>query len=148
VDELEWMPAGQLRQRMAARDLSPVELMEALLSRIDRLGPTLNPFITVAADHALEEARAAEQAITRGDPLGALHGIPVRIKDALWEYTDYTMIANVAGYPAASVPAGFVDGLPVGLQLLAPPDHEPLPFRVARALEQAAPWAHLRPPHS
>ena len=53
MDELEWVPAWKLRQLIAARDLSPVELMESLLTRIDRLGPDLNPFITVAADQAV-----------------------------------------------------------------------------------------------
>jgi Asp-tRNA(Asn)/Glu-tRNA(Gln) amidotransferase A subunit family amidase len=84
MDELEWVPAWKLSQLMAARDLSPVELMESLLARIDRLGPDLNPFITVAADQALDGARAAEDAIARGQAMGPLHGIPVSIKDALW----------------------------------------------------------------
>ena len=65
-----------------------------------------------------------------------------------WEYTQYTMIVNVAGCTAASIPAGFVDGLPVGLQLIGPPDREPLVLRAARALEQARPWAQHRPPMS
>ena len=65
-----------------------------------------------------------------------------------WEYTDYTMIVNVAGFTAASVPAGFVNGLPVGLQLIGPPDREPLVLRAARALERIRPWAHQHPPVS
>lgn len=65
-----------------------------------------------------------------------------------WKYTEYTMIVNAAGYTAASVPAGFVEGLPVGLQLIAPPDREPLVLRAARALERARPWARHRPPIS
>ena len=65
-----------------------------------------------------------------------------------WNYTEYTLIVNVAGYAAASVPAGFVDDLPVGLQLIAPPDREPLLLRAARALEQSRPWAEHRPPIS
>jgi Asp-tRNA(Asn)/Glu-tRNA(Gln) amidotransferase A subunit family amidase len=84
MDEMEWVPAWKLRQHMAERDLSPVELMETLLARIDRLGPDLNPFITVAGDQAMAGARAAEEAIVRGQPLGPLHGIPVSIKDVLW----------------------------------------------------------------
>src|SRR5262249_53780743 len=84
MDELQWVPAWELRERMVARELSPVEVMEALLARVDRLGPVLNPFITVVADQALDGARRAEQAIMDGDPLGPLHGVPVSGKDVLW----------------------------------------------------------------
>jgi Asp-tRNA(Asn)/Glu-tRNA(Gln) amidotransferase A subunit family amidase len=65
-----------------------------------------------------------------------------------WNYTEYTLIVNVAGYAAAAVPAGFVDGLPVGLQLIAPRDREPLLLRAARALEQSRPWTEHHPPIS
>ncbi len=82
--ELHWMPAWQLRGHIAARDVSPVEVMEALLRRVERLGPVLSPFITVAADRALDAAREAERAIMRGDTLGPLHGVPVYIKDVFW----------------------------------------------------------------
>jgi len=82
--DLEWMPAWQLREQMATRAISPVEVMVALLTRVDRLGPVLNPFITVVADQALEGARLAEQAIMSGDTLGPLHGVPVCIKDLFW----------------------------------------------------------------
>jgi Asp-tRNA(Asn)/Glu-tRNA(Gln) amidotransferase A subunit family amidase len=84
VDDLQWMPAWELREHMANRRLSPVEVMESLLARVDRLGPVLNPFITVVADQALRGARRAEQAIMAADPLGPLHGIPVCIKDVHW----------------------------------------------------------------
>ncbi|WP_336882463.1 amidase [Rhodococcus globerulus] len=80
----EWMPAWQLRRMMADRALSPVELMHTTLERTDRLGPILNPFLTVARDRALLEAAEAEAAIRRGDELGPLHGIPVSIKDVFW----------------------------------------------------------------
>jgi Asp-tRNA(Asn)/Glu-tRNA(Gln) amidotransferase A subunit family amidase len=65
-----------------------------------------------------------------------------------WNYTEYTLIVNVAGYAAVAVPAGFVDGLPVGLQLIGPPDREPLLLRAARALERDRPWAEHHPPVS
>jgi Asp-tRNA(Asn)/Glu-tRNA(Gln) amidotransferase A subunit family amidase len=63
-----------------------------------------------------------------------------------FQYTAYTFLTNVAGYCAASVPAGFVDGMPVGLQIMGRPGDEALLLRAARALEQARPWAHRRPP--
>jgi Asp-tRNA(Asn)/Glu-tRNA(Gln) amidotransferase A subunit family amidase len=84
VDELQWMPAWQLIEGMAGRALSPVEVMQALLTRVERLSPQLNPFITVVADQALAEAKRAEQAIMQGERLGPLHGLPVSIKDVFW----------------------------------------------------------------
>jgi len=61
-------------------------------------------------------------------------------------YVSYTHIANTSGYCAASVPAGFVDGLPVGLHLMARPGEEDLLFRACRAFERARPWSDHRPP--
>jgi Asp-tRNA(Asn)/Glu-tRNA(Gln) amidotransferase A subunit family amidase len=63
------------------KKLSPVELTEACLRRIDMLNPKLNAFLTVTADMARAEAKKAETAVKRGAKLGALHGIPVPVKD-------------------------------------------------------------------
>jgi len=67
----------------ALRDgkLSPVELIRECLARIDQLNPTLNAFITVTADQALDQARTAEAEIQRGNWRGPLHGIPIALKD-------------------------------------------------------------------
>ena len=62
-----------------------------------------------------------------------------------WQYTAYTHIVNVSGYCAASVPAGFHEGMPVGLQIIGRPGDEHLVLRAARAFERERPWAHLRP---
>jgi Asp-tRNA(Asn)/Glu-tRNA(Gln) amidotransferase A subunit family amidase len=83
-EDLQWMPAWQLRDHMATRRISPVEVMQKLLERVDRFEPMLHPFITVVADQALDGARQAEQAIVSGAPLGPLHGVPVCIKDLFW----------------------------------------------------------------
>jgi Asp-tRNA(Asn)/Glu-tRNA(Gln) amidotransferase A subunit family amidase len=83
-EELQWMPAWRLRDMMVTGTVSPVEVMRDLLERIDRLGPVLNPFITVAAEQALDSARRAEQAIVAGERLGPLHGVPVSVKDLFW----------------------------------------------------------------
>ena len=64
------------------RAVSPVEVAEAHLEQISRLNPALNAIVTVAAD-VLERARDAEAAVMRGDSLGALHGIPLTIKDTI-----------------------------------------------------------------
>jgi Asp-tRNAAsn/Glu-tRNAGln amidotransferase A subunit and related amidases len=60
-----------------------VELTRACLGRIELLNPELNAFITVTADSALAEARAAEEEIHRGHWKGPLHGIPLALKDLL-----------------------------------------------------------------
>ena len=63
------------------RKISPVELLDAVLERIERLNPELNAFITVAAEHARADARRAEREIARGRHRGPLHGIPLPLKD-------------------------------------------------------------------
>ncbi|MBI2964863.1 MAG: amidase [Chloroflexi bacterium] len=79
--ELAFTPAYQLRKLIGEKRLSPVELTEACIRRIESLNPRLNAFLTIAADHALADAREAEHAVVRGDPLGPLHGIPISLKD-------------------------------------------------------------------
>jgi len=81
ADDLAFQPAHRLRQLIERKEVSPVELTELALARIERLNPSLNAFITVAADPAMHAASEAEKAVTRGDPLGPLHGIPTSIKD-------------------------------------------------------------------
>ena len=66
---------------IAARELSPVDLVRAHLDRIAATDAALNSFITLLADRALAAARAAERAIMAGDCLGPLHGIPIGLKD-------------------------------------------------------------------
>jgi amidase len=61
------------------------------------------------------------------------------------EFTPFTPLVNVTGQPAASVPFGTVDGLPVGIQLIGPPAGEAVLFRLAAQLEQAHPWAERLP---
>ena len=63
--------------------LSPVELTEAALERIAKVNPSLNAYITVCGDSAMEEARAADRMVRAGDRLGPLHGIPIALKDNL-----------------------------------------------------------------
>jgi aspartyl-tRNA(Asn)/glutamyl-tRNA(Gln) amidotransferase subunit A len=79
-DDLAYAGIRELGRRFRARDLSPVELTTALLQRIERLDPTLHTFVTVTADRAMADAKAAEAAIARGDRRPLL-GIPVGYKD-------------------------------------------------------------------
>jgi len=74
-------PAAELARAIRRKRISPVEATTAILERMAALQPRLNCFITVCADQALEQARAAEAALMHGDPLGALHGVPFSAKD-------------------------------------------------------------------
>ncbi len=72
-----------LAPRLKRKEVSPVELTQACLDRIEQLNPALNAFITVTGESALAEARVAEIEIARGDWRGPLHGIPVALKDLI-----------------------------------------------------------------
>ena len=63
------------------KKVSPVELTKACLTRIETLNPTLNCFITVTAESALEQARAGESDVMKGKWRGPLHGVPIALKD-------------------------------------------------------------------
>lgn len=80
-DELCFLPATRLARLIRARAVSPLEVLRAVLARIERLNPRLNAYCTVAADEALRAARAATAALRRRARLGPLHGVPVSIKD-------------------------------------------------------------------
>src|SRR6516162_1354870 len=83
MNDLHWMTVEEATQAIAARKLSPVELMKALLERIGRLDPKLNTFIRLDGDAAMDAAMAAEAEIASGHQRGALHGVPVGIKDII-----------------------------------------------------------------
>lgn len=81
--DLAFAPVSELSRLVHNKEVSPVELTRATLERIDRSQPVLNAFITVCHDRAVDEARAAEQAVMRGDRVGPLHGIPFSVKDTI-----------------------------------------------------------------
>jgi amidase len=81
-DDLCFTPATKLASLFARGTVSPLELMQAVLARIERVNPRLNAYCTVAADQALDAARRATAAQRRrSSRLGPLHGVPVSIKD-------------------------------------------------------------------
>lgn len=82
-DELCWMPAADLAQAIAKKKVSPVEAVEAVLTRIER-AKGLNAYVTVDADGARQTARAAERALMqKRTKLGPLHGVPFSVKDLI-----------------------------------------------------------------
>lgn len=88
--------------KIRTRELSPVEVTQACLDRISKVDGKLNSFITVAAELALDQARAAEAAISRGEWLGPLHGIPIAFKDNI----------DTVGIKTTAASAVFADRVP------------------------------------
>lgn len=84
---------SQLAPRLRTREVSPVEITHQCLSRIEKLNPTLNAFITVLADSATGQARQAEAEIANGHWRGPLHGVPVAVKDLI----DVSGVRTTAG---------------------------------------------------
>ena len=75
------LPATELRRLIGARQLSPVELLDACIARIEAVNPYVNAVTATCCDRARTEARAAEAAVMSGAPLGLLHGLPLGVKD-------------------------------------------------------------------
>ncbi len=80
---LNLTPISDLAQRLRRREISPVEITQHCLARIEQRNPALNAFITVMAESALAEARTAEAEILRGQWRGPLHGVPLALKDLI-----------------------------------------------------------------
>jgi len=82
IDEnLAFEPATRIGELIKSKELSPVEITKLYLERIEKLDSNLNSYLTVTADIALRAAQNAEDKLVNGDELGALHGIPISIKD-------------------------------------------------------------------
>jgi aspartyl-tRNA(Asn)/glutamyl-tRNA(Gln) amidotransferase subunit A len=81
-ERLCWTPATELAALIRKKKVSPVEVLDAVLDRIERLNPKLNAFVTLTAEQARREAKAAERALAKkGARLGPLHGVPFSVKD-------------------------------------------------------------------
>ena len=81
--DLAFKTALELRQAIAARQVSPVEVMQATLARAERFDPKLNCFTTYTPELALEAAKKAEQELMMGNAIGPLHGLPISVKDLI-----------------------------------------------------------------
>jgi aspartyl-tRNA(Asn)/glutamyl-tRNA(Gln) amidotransferase subunit A len=80
-ETLAFATATKLAELIRTKKLSPVEVMEATLRRIDVLNPRVNAFANLRADRAMAQAKRAEAALMGGGPIGRLHGLPATIKD-------------------------------------------------------------------
>jgi aspartyl-tRNA(Asn)/glutamyl-tRNA(Gln) amidotransferase subunit A len=83
TEDVFFAPVSELASRIRSRALSPVELTEGFLARIDKYNSRFNAFVTVTRDLAMEQARAAEAEIAAGRWRGPLHGVPWGAKDLL-----------------------------------------------------------------
>lgn len=83
MSDLNFLPAVSMAEQVRQRKLSPVELVEAHLARIEKFNPKLNAYVQVDAEGALRQARVAESEVTSGKQLGPLHGVPLSIKSAM-----------------------------------------------------------------
>ena len=81
TDELAYATATELAARIRRRDLSPVEVVEAYVGRIEGRNPDLNAFVYEGFEDARKKARKAEEALTSGGEVGPLHGVPTAMKD-------------------------------------------------------------------
>ncbi len=88
-EDILYLHAGELGRHLRRKSFSPVELAQSYIDRSERLGPKFNAYVTITAELALQQARAAEKEIAAGHHRGPMHGVPYALKD---------MVA-VKGYP-------------------------------------------------
>jgi Asp-tRNA(Asn)/Glu-tRNA(Gln) amidotransferase A subunit family amidase len=81
MSEIAWMSAAELAGAVRQRRLSPVEIADALLARLEAVNPGINAYVHVDADRVRRRARDLEAAVMGGAALGPLHGVPYSVKD-------------------------------------------------------------------
>ena len=97
MNELHWLEAHEAAELIASKKLSPVELTQSLLNRIEKYDPGLNAFLTMRPEASLAAAKEAEDIVMRDDTsLGPLHGVPFALKDIIdvssWPTTAHSKI--------------------------------------------------------
>lgn len=109
LEDLCFTPATELVALIRRREVSPVEIVRALLDRVERLQPALNAYTVVYPERALVQARKAEDDVIAGHELGPLHGVPFSVKDMVavegmrLTYGSYMFEHNVADHDAIAV---------------------------------------------
>ena len=102
ASDVSWLGLHEAGGLVRDKKISPVELTQACLSRIESLNPKLNAFITITAESALAQARQAETEIASGKWRGPLHGVPIALKD----------LFDAAGVPTTAASGLFKDRIP------------------------------------
>ena len=96
MSEIWQLPAAELAQRIARRQLSSAEVVDAHLARIDAVNPALNAVVRVLADEARAAAVKADQRLASGETVGPLHGVPFTVKENI----DMAGLPTTWGVPA------------------------------------------------
>ena len=81
--DLTFLPAAEMARQIREKKISPLELAEAHLAKVERLNPKLNAFVDVAPERVRRDARAAEEVLAAGGKVGPLHGVPISIKSSV-----------------------------------------------------------------
>ena len=109
-EDLLYKSAVELRDLIAAKEISPVELLDRSLARMEEVEPKLNSFVTTTEDVAYAAARKAEKAILDNDAPGLLHGLPISVKDLIaMGGIRYTFGSRVSADNIAAVDAPAVE---------------------------------------
>ncbi|MBX9640151.1 MAG: hypothetical protein K2X97_10605 [Mycobacteriaceae bacterium] len=159
AEQTRWMDATHQAALVAAGEVTPSELLEAAIERIEQSNATLNAVVIEWFEHARSVAAGS------GLPDGPFRGAPFVSEPPLplaefennpdhptapmrrgGEFAAFTPPFNMSGQPAISLPLHRnADGLPVGVQLVAGYGREDVLIRVAAQLESAHPWESYRP---
>ncbi|MTI83057.1 MAG: amidase [Firmicutes bacterium] len=83
-EDIYWISGRELSERIKKKEISPTEILESYIERINKVNPVINAIVTVTEEIAQTEAKRAEEAVMKGAPLGLLHGIPVILKDNIF----------------------------------------------------------------
>ena len=102
MNDLHWLTIKQASKAIQAKELSPVEYTQALISRTEQLDPKLNANIKFTPERAISDAKRAEDAISKNKSLGTLTGIPYGLKD----------IIDVVGFETTAHSKILIDNMP------------------------------------
>ncbi|MFG2966889.1 amidase [Streptomyces sp. NPDC048288] len=80
-EDIVWMSGHEMAAAIRGKELSPTEAVTAVLDQQEKVEPHINAFVTLTGEQALEQAKAAEERIARGEDVGPLHGVPITVKD-------------------------------------------------------------------
>ena len=110
-DDLCFLSAGEIARLIRRKTVSPVEVVDTFLDRVDRINPQLNAFCTVACDQARRRAREAEDRVVRAERCGPLHGVglPLSMSGAEHELTRLSKLFGRRLEARYRLPVEFVD---------------------------------------
>ena len=139
--DLCFTPAVELSKLYRARKASPLEVMQAVLARIDAVNPDVNAIVTLV--RLITPTSATPPFPLEQPHVLEVNGVPV---GRMMQRSYLTYAFSVLGLPAISIPCGFTrQGLPVGLQIVGKRRGEAAVLRAAAAFEAVEPWAARTP---